>query len=67
MEQYVDNNIWDNISNVRMDELVQEISTNSDSLECFRLIEESWPKLTRSTDPCYLSSVQVYLNIVLSS
>ena len=67
VKQYVDDNIWDNISNVRMDKLVQAILTDSDLLECFRLIEESWPKLTRSTGPSYLSSVEVWLNIVLSS
>ena len=44
VEQYVEDNIRDNISDVRMDELVQAISTDPDSLECLRLIERGWPK-----------------------
>ena len=40
MEQYVDDNIRDNISDVRMDELMQAILTDPGLLECLRLIEK---------------------------
>ena len=44
VEQYIDDNIGDDIYDVRMNELVQAISTDPDSLECLRLIKEGWLK-----------------------
>ena len=44
VQQYVDYHIGNNISNDKIDEKVQAISTDFDLLECLRLIEEWWLK-----------------------
>ena len=51
LEQYIDDNIGNTISNVKMDELVQTILTDPDLLERLRLIEEGWPKANEVYGP----------------